>query len=80
MMLSGCKECNNSGYYGRTGIFEILILTDRLKELIVHGASSIEVKRAALEGEYKPLVVDGFRKVVEGSTNLEELNKKLAIF
>ena len=46
----------------------------------MNGASSIEIRKQALKGKYKPLVVDGIRKVVEGITNLEELNRKLLIF
>ena len=56
-------------------------ISDEIKELLVNGASSIEIKKKALEeGNYKPLIVDGMRKVLSGVTNLEELNKKLAIF
>ena len=76
----GCKYCNNTGYYDRIGIFEVLDLTEELKEDIMNGKSSIDIKRAALKGNYKPLVIDGLRKVVQGSTTLEELNKKLLIF
>ena len=45
----GCKYCNNTGYYDRIGIFEILDITDDIKELIMNGASSIEIKIHALE-------------------------------
>ena len=48
--------------------------------MIMNGATSIEIRRKALEKEYKPLVVDGIRKILEGYTTLEELNKKLLIF
>ena len=43
----GCKECNNSGYFERTGIFEVLNMEDNIRELIVNGASSIEIKNEA---------------------------------
>ena len=76
----GCKHCNKSGYYDRIGIFEVLDLTEEIKELIVDGKSSLEIRRKALEGNYRPLVVDGIRKVLNGYTTLEELNKKLLIF
>jgi len=58
MIQCGCDECANIGYYERTGIFEVLHITDELKELIVEGASSIQIKTAALEKIYKPLIVD----------------------
>ena len=76
----GCKRCNNVGFVGRIGVFEILDLDDEIKELVMNGASSIEIRKRALKGKYKPLVVDGIRKVVDGITTLEELNRKLLIF
>ncbi len=76
----GCEKCNHTGYYGRMGIFEVLDITDEIKEDIVEGKSSIEIRRKALEGKYKPLVVDGIQKVVLGETTLEELNRKLLFF
>ena len=76
----GCKHCNNTGYYDRTGIFEILDLTDELKEMIMSGKSSLEIRQEALKHNYKPLLIDGINKVIEGKTTLEELNKKLLIY
>ena len=76
----GCEYCNNSGYYGRIGVFEVLNITDEIKELIVDSASTMEIRRKALEGDYRPLIVDGIQKVINGETNLEELNKKLLVY
>ena len=76
----GCKHCNNTGYYERIGVFEILDITDELKELIVKGASTMEIRNKALEGDYKPLVADGILKVVNGFTDMKELNNKLLFF
>ena len=76
----GCDKCNNTGYYSRIGIFEILNVTEEVKELIVNGASSMEIRKQALEQEYRPLVVDGIKKVLKGDTTLEELNNKILIF
>lgn len=76
----GCKECNNSGYYERIGIFEVLSIEDSIKELIVNGASSIEIRNEALKGTYNPLIIDGINKVIKGITNLEELDRKLVIY
>ena len=73
----GCKHCNNTGYYDRLGIFEILNVTDEIKTQIMNGESSIEIKKEAIKEGYKPLIVDGIRKVIQGDTTLEELNKKL---
>jgi len=76
----GCKKCNNTGYYGRIGIFEILLIEDELKDLISEGASSIKIKQEALNGTYRPLVIDGINKILAGHTTLEELNKKLVLY
>lgn len=76
----GCKYCNNTGYYDRIGIFEVLDLTDEIKEAIITGKSSLEIRRLALQQNYEPLVIDGIRKVINGYTTLEELNKKLLIY
>ena len=76
----GCDYCNGTGFYDRIGIFEVLNITDELKELIVSGASSMEIRKKALEENYRPLIVDGIRKVIKGETTIEELNKKLLFF
>ena len=76
----GCKYCNNSGFYGRIGIFEILNITDEIKELIIEDYSSLEIRKKALEEGYKPLIMDGFNKILDGYTTLTELNSKLVIY
>ncbi|MEI3355848.1 MAG: GspE/PulE family protein [Clostridia bacterium] len=76
----GCKHCNNTGYYSRIGIFEILDVTDEIKQLIMEGKSSIEIRKEALKNGYRPLIVDGINKVIQGYTNLTELNNKLLFF
>ena len=76
----GCRHCNNTGYYDRIGIFEILDLDEEIKEMIMNGKSSLEIKKEALGHGYKPLVVDGINKIIKGETTLQELNKKLLIY
>ena len=76
----GCKHCNNTGFFDRIGVFEILNVTEEIQTEIMRGKSSIEIKQEALKQGYRPLVVDGIRKVVQGYTTLEELNKKLLIY
>ena len=76
----GCPKCNNTGFYGRIGIFEILKMSDDIKELVTRGESSLEIRKQALKEGYKPLVIDGLNKVLDGYTTLKELNSKLAIF
>ena len=76
----GCEHCNHTGYYDRTGIFEVLDIDDEIKELIIQGATSLQIRKTALEKNYEPLVVDGIRKVIQKVTTLDELNNKLLIF
>lgn len=76
----GCAKCNHSGYAGRIACFEILNLDEETKELIMNGASSIEIRKCALKGTYRPLLVDCINKVVKGITTLDELNRKLRVF
>ena len=76
----GCKECNNTGFYERIGILEILALTDEIKELIIQGASTLGIRQLAIQQGYRPLAIDGIDKVLRGITTLEEINKKVMIY
>ena len=69
-----------SGYYERIGIFEVLILNDKIRALISNNAPVIDIKKAAMEEGYLPLVIDGIKRVLDGTTNLNELNNKLALY
>ena len=76
----GCKYCNNTGYYDRIGIFEVLLINDQIRELIINNASSLEIRTKALETGYRPLIIDGINKIIDGITTLDELNSKLIIY
>ena len=76
----GCEKCNHTGFYERIAIFEVLTLNDKIRELIVNNASSLELRNEALKTGYKPLVVDGLYKILNGITTLDELNNQLVIF
>ncbi len=69
----GCEECRNTGFRGRTGIYEILVLTDRLRPLVVSRSSSNEMKTIALKQGMRTLRQDGWDKVLRGVTTLEEV-------
>lgn len=69
----GCDACNQSGYRGRIGIFELMIITARLRELTFNEAATGEIRRAAVAEGMKTLFVDGLLKVMQGITTLEEL-------
>ena len=78
--IVGCKECNMTGYLGRIAIIEILTLTDRIKEAVMDGKSTYEIRKIALEEGFLPFEVDGLKKVVDGRITLEELNNKTLLF
>ena len=71
----GCKKCNNTGYTGRTGVFEVLKVDSRIRNLIVNDAPEHEIRQAALASGMIYLQQDGRRKVFEGITTLEELTR-----
>lgn len=76
----GCKECDNTGYFDRIAIYETLIFTDEIKNLIIKGASTLEIRDMALKQGYEPLLIEGIRRVLDGTTSLEELNNKLLFY
>ena len=78
--VKGCKECNFTGYLDRIGLFEILLIDEDLSEAIMENESTIVIRNMALAKEYKPLIVDGIQKVLDGITTLDEVNNKLAFY
>ena len=69
----GCHECRGTGYLGRTGIFEILPIDESIKDLVLGGASSPEIKRLAVEHDMRTLRQSALRKLAEGVTTFEEV-------
>ncbi|MGB9612909.1 MAG: type II secretion system ATPase GspE [Candidatus Margulisiibacteriota bacterium] len=69
----GCRFCRNTGYKGRTGIFEILVVDDQIRNLILNRASASEIKQMAVEAGMRTLRDDGLLKVVEGKTTIDEV-------
>jgi len=72
---AGCGACGNTGYSGRTGIFEVLTVSSRLKALIATDAPEHELLEAAMEAGMMPMHLDGLKKVASGATTLEELTR-----
>ncbi|TQV85505.1 type II secretion system ATPase GspE [Aliikangiella coralliicola] len=68
----GCVECNNSGYRGRQGIFELLLVDEDVRDKIHNGASEIEIERYARENNFS-IREDGKNRVLEGMTTIEEV-------
>ncbi|HKD18007.1 MAG TPA: type IV-A pilus assembly ATPase PilB [Thermoanaerobaculia bacterium] len=75
----GCERCNNTGYKGRVGLFEVLAFTDEIRDMILSGASSIELKRKAIEEGMVSLRMSGLQKIKEGQTTLEEVLRETVL-
>jgi type IV pilus assembly protein PilB len=69
----GCPRCNQSGYKGRVGIFQLLEMTEEIETLAVTRASRDEVERAAMRAGMRSMWDDGLAKVASGLTSIEEL-------
>ena len=69
----GCPACMNTGYRGRTAIFEMMTLNDHLRKLILKTSDANEIRKEAIKSEMKTLLQDGARKVLEGITTIEEV-------
>jgi type IV pilus assembly protein PilB len=75
----GCGTCNNSGYKGRVALYEVMEVTDELKELILVGASALELRKKALEMGMITLRRSGLIKVAAGMTTLEEVIRETVL-
>ena len=72
----GCKTCKNSGYKGRIGIYEVLVIDDMIRKMILHRTSPMDIRDRAVSTQgLKTLRQDGFDKVMKGYTTLEELDR-----
>ncbi|MEJ6727547.1 MAG: GspE/PulE family protein [Akkermansiaceae bacterium] len=71
----GCQKCANTGYKGRAGLFELLNVTDPIRELIIERAPSVVIKQKAIELGMTTLREDGLRCIYEGKTTIEEVLK-----
>jgi type IV pilus assembly protein PilB len=69
----GCEKCNRTGYKGRVGLYEVMEITEELRELILVGASALELRRKAIEEGMITLRGSGLRKITDGVTTLEEV-------
>jgi type IV pilus assembly protein PilB len=69
----GCSKCNNTGYKGRVGLYEVMEITDDIRELILIGASALELRKRAVESGMLTLRQSGLIKIRNGVTTLEEV-------
>jgi len=71
----GCPECSNTGYRGRVGLFEMIIASDAIRELINNRAPTLAIKQKALEQGMRSLRDDGLRAIFDGNSTIEEVLK-----
>jgi type IV pilus assembly protein PilB len=73
---AGCEKCNNTGYKGRVGLYEVMEVTDELRELVLVGASALELRRKAIDEGMITLRQSGLIKVKAGLTTIEEVARE----
>jgi type IV pilus assembly protein PilB len=69
----GCPRCGNTGYKGRTGLYEVMSITDEIRDLTVERAAAEEIRKIAVAQGMRPLRADGFEKVKNGTTSIAEV-------
>ena len=73
MKGAGCRTCNGSGYKGRIAVYEIMVMTEELREFVLNGASTLELKREAIRQGMKSLRMSALTKLREGMTSVDEV-------
>lgn len=71
----GCPECSNTGYKGRIGLFEMIVVSDAIRELVNNRAPTLTIKQKALEQGMRSLRDDGLRAIFDGNSTIEEVLK-----
>lgn len=71
----GCSQCNNTGYKGRIGIYEMLEVSPEIKNIIAHNGTTAEIKKQAIEEGMRTLLMGSRTRVLDGTTSMEELMK-----
>ena len=72
----GCEKCNNTGYKGRVGLFEVMVIDDDMRELILSGASSYDLHQKATQSGMMSLRDSGRQKIRDGVSSLEEVARE----
>jgi type IV pilus assembly protein PilB len=71
----GCGRCNGTGYKGRVGLYEVMVLSDEIRELAIKRASADEIAAVAVQQGMRPLRDDGLDKVRQGLTSIAEVTR-----
>ena len=75
----GCSNCNNTGYRGRVGLFEVLEISDDVRELVLSGGSAMELRRKGIDEGMITLRMSGLEKIRTGATSVEEVVRETVI-
>jgi len=75
----GCEQCNDTGYKGRVGLYEVMEVGDELRELVLSGASALELREKAIENGMISLRGSGLRKIKDGITSIEEVIRETVL-
>jgi type IV pilus assembly protein PilB len=75
----GCNACNGTGYRGRIGLYEVMEISDAIRDLIMVGATAVELKRKALEEGMLTLRMSGLEKIKQGVTTIEEVLRETVL-
>ena len=75
----GCQTCNGTGYKGRVGLYEVMEITEGIRDLIMVGATAVELKKRALEDGMLTLRMSGLEKIKVGITTVEEVLRETVL-
>jgi type II secretory ATPase GspE/PulE/Tfp pilus assembly ATPase PilB-like protein len=76
---AGCDNCNNTGHAGRLGAYELMVNTDRLREMLMNHESATAIKRAAREQGMLTMREDAWKKALNGITTIQEVNRRTRV-
>jgi type IV pilus assembly protein PilB len=75
----GCERCNNTGYKGRVGLYEVMEVEDEMREMVLSGASSFELRNKSMQNGMMTLRMSGLQKVRDGMTTVEEIVRETVL-
>ena len=71
--IVGCEKCNNTGYLGRIAIYEVMPISEKISKLIIEKAAALDIQKQAMEEGMLTMKQDGYVKVLEGVTTIDEV-------
>jgi type IV pilus assembly protein PilB len=75
----GCERCSNTGFKGRIALYEVMDIDDEIREMILSGASSVELRERAISHDMITLRQSGLRKIADGVTTVEEVVRETVV-